>query len=260
MHETFPRCEYCVCSLCKLLISRSNYGKLSQKNVISSSLTVSTSGKINLQNAVIYQIHLPSFLSKEDSQYYFRQLEYKLSYLVSLGVTTLQLFPVEMYTCEDGSDNCWNLTSIQYPGVLHPHFGDLVSFRDLVTKCHKHGLQVLLEVNWVFFDSSSIVYDCDCQGTWGSFFNELFATEIAGKQKLSYDSLKLTNQYILKILTRWRKEVGVDGIVWQYTDCLVYSGQSCMKQYGTVDFSAHSMIQMMKSSTDLIHVGIIGVV
>lgn len=163
---------------------------------------------------------------------------------------------METYECNDDFGNCWNFTSIRYPGVLHSQFGTLSSFQSLVKLCHEVGLSVLMEVNWVFFDSSSLLYGFDSSTSWGSFFEDYFYTEIENKRKLSYNNLKKTDEYITKILRRWKEEVGVDGFVWQYSNCLFYSGQFCMEKAGSLDYDAFSMISGMKEVLNVVNVSL----
>lgn len=233
---------------------RVNYGKFNQRNQVETPVSASKNPKMNLNEAVIYQIHLPSFVSREDSEFYFYQLIKKVYYLVSLGINTIQLFPVEQFDCGSWYDDCWNMTSITYPGIIHSHFGTIEAFREMVSIFHQEGIQVLLEVNWSFFDTSSVLYDCDCSGKWGSFYSDFPITEVKEMRKPSFNTLKLARKYIWKILNRWRDEVGIDGIVWQYSSCLFYSGEYCLGEIGAVDHDGYSMIRDFVQDSDFVHV------
>ena len=223
-------------------------------NIITSTITTSKQTKMNLNEAVIYQIYLPSFVSKDDSESYFSQLRSKLPYLVSLGINTIQLFPVERINCDNVVGNCWNFTSIQYPGILHPHYGSMDEFRELVSLCHEVGIRVLLEVNWVFADKTSMFYDYECDATWGPYFSTFYAATVFENHKLGFSSLKQTRNYIWKILSKWRNEIAIDGVVWQYSNCLFYSGSSCLMNIGSIDGDAVRMIRQFVEDSDYLHV------
>ena len=58
------------------------------------------------------------------------------------------------------------------------------------------------------------------------------------------------------IVTRWKQEVGVDGVIWNDSGCMVFDGQACAEALGTRDVEGIKFLQrMIRNSTDFWHVG-----
>ena len=93
------------------------------------------------KKAIIYELHLRAFYdSNGDGIGDIRGLIEKLPYLQSLGITCLWLLP--MYPSplkDDGYD-----ISDYYD--IHPDYGTLADFRELVDEAHRRGLRILTEL------------------------------------------------------------------------------------------------------------------
>lgn len=229
---------------------------MDQTNRITSTVLAEKLSLFNIREGVIYQVFVPSFLNGEEAEYFLRQMTDKIKYIASLGVNTIELFPIEQYNCGiDSTSNCWHDVCIQIPGVVHQHFGTISQLREFVVAAHSSGLRVLLDVNWSFFDSSSLLYDVDCNDSWGSFFHSEGSAQIGIRRQLDFDTLKQSGNYLKKIIHQWRDEAGIDGIVWLESSCLFYVGQSCHDGYGSFDNDAYSLFQSLIESSDFLHVG-----
>jgi maltose alpha-D-glucosyltransferase/alpha-amylase len=93
------------------------------------------------KDAVIYEVHVKSFFdSNNDGIGDFPGLIDKLDYLQELGVTALWLLPFYPSPLrDDGYDIS------DYRGV-HPSYGTLRDFRQLVREAHRRGLRVITEL------------------------------------------------------------------------------------------------------------------
>jgi maltose alpha-D-glucosyltransferase/alpha-amylase len=93
------------------------------------------------KKAIIYEVHIRAFYdSNADGIGDIRGLIEKLPYIHSLGVTCLWLLP--MYPSplrDDGYDIA------DYYGI-HPDYGTVDDFRELVAEAHKRGIRVLTEL------------------------------------------------------------------------------------------------------------------
>ena len=211
----------------------------------------------DISSMVIYQVFIPAFVNMADSEYYFFQMVSKIAYFTSLGINTVQFFPVEQYSCFSlkSDADCWKDVSIEYPGIINSFFGSTSLFRDLVLRFHQSGIRVLLEVNWSLFNTDSILFDNDCDGSWGSFFRLGAAAQVGSRRKLDLSALKLSRGYVERVLSRWRREAGVDGIVWDDAGCLLYTGRHCLEGLGTVDLEGLTFLQQLRTDSDYLHVG-----
>lgn len=110
---------------------------------------------------VIYELHVAGFtrhpssgVSAEKRGTYAGLLE-KLPYLLSLGVTAIELLPVFQFDAQDapeGVTNYWGYSPVSF---FAPHaayssrtdpLGPLDEFRDMVKAVHRAGIEVILDV------------------------------------------------------------------------------------------------------------------
>jgi maltose alpha-D-glucosyltransferase/alpha-amylase len=92
-------------------------------------------------DAVIYQLHVKAFRdSNRDGYGDFRGLIEKLDYIAELGVTAIWLLPFYPSPLkDDGYDIA------DYCGV-HPSYGTVADFQELLDKAHARGLKVITEL------------------------------------------------------------------------------------------------------------------
>jgi glycogen operon protein len=109
---------------------------------------------------IIYEMHVSGFTKNPNSGLpdklrgtYAGMIE-KISYLVNLGITAVELMPVFQFDpkTEDGRINYWGYNPISFFSV-HEGFsskkdptGALDEFRDLVKALHRAGIEVILDV------------------------------------------------------------------------------------------------------------------
>jgi alpha-glucosidase len=92
------------------------------------------------QGAVVYQVYVRSFVdSNGDGQGDFAGLTAKLDYIKALGVDAIWLSPVHPSPNRD-----WGYDVSDYENV-HPDYGSLADFDQLVAEAHARGLKVLLD-------------------------------------------------------------------------------------------------------------------
>ena len=146
--------------------------------------------------------------------------------------------------------------SIQYPGVIHQDFGTFSQFRDFVELAHSFNIAVYLEINWSLFDSESIVYNIDCQLSEGSYLHSQSSSIIDSRIRFDLNSLKKGKDFAELIVTRWKQEVGVDGVIWKDSRCMVLDGKACREGVGIHDIDGIRFLQrMIQNRTDFWHVG-----
>ena len=92
---------------------------------------------LNLEEAIIYELHLGTFTEEGT----FRAAAEKLDYLLELGVNTVEIMPV---TQTPGRWN-WGYDGVGLYSVNH-NYGTPEDFKALVDRCHRKGLAVILDV------------------------------------------------------------------------------------------------------------------
>lgn len=117
--------------------------------------------KRSLQDTVIYEMHVAGFTKHPNSGVapnkrgtYAGVIE-KIPYLQELGVTAVELMPVQQFDVQDapsGRPNYWGYSPI---GFFAPHVayssdksvtGAFDEFREMVRELHKAGIEVILDV------------------------------------------------------------------------------------------------------------------
>ena len=90
------------------------YGQDGESNRVSSPITANSWKGVTLQDSIFYQVFLPSFTDSEEADLFLHQMVSRISYLKSLGITALELFPIEQYRCESNQAHCWSMCSYRF--------------------------------------------------------------------------------------------------------------------------------------------------
>ena len=183
------------------------------------------------QQTVIYELHVGGFTRRGDSDVAtLRQGSLlgvidKIPYLKRLGITTIELLPVQAFDPQDappGRDNVWGYSPLSW---FAPHQGYVSGddpmqarkqMRELVAACHDAGLEVLLDV----------VYNHTTEGnvagptlSWRGFADRTYYhqnekgdyLDVSGCGNSIAAHQPLSRELILESLRCWALELGVDG-------------------------------------------------
>ena len=183
------------------------------------------------QQTVIYELHAGGFTRRSDSsvaadrQGSLLGVIDKIPYLKQLGITTLELLPVQAFDPQDappGRDNVWGYSPLSW---FAPHQGYIsgddplqarAQMRELVAACHDAGLEVLLDV----------VYNHTTEGnvagptlSWRGFADLTYYhqndkgdyLDVSGCGNTIAAHQPLSRELILESLRCWAVELGVDG-------------------------------------------------
>ena len=98
---------------------------------------------------VIYELHLKSFMFKNDDvpyqsgNFFNLFVEHKLDYLQDLGINAISLMPVHEFP----GDQSWGYNPAFWFAV-ESAYGTPYDFQRFVDECHKRGIAVILDVCW----------------------------------------------------------------------------------------------------------------
>ncbi len=145
-----------------------------------------------------------------------------LDHLTALGVTSLELLPIQAFVTEPrleaiGLKNYWGYNTLGF-FAPHPAYGDMAEFRAMVDEAHKRGLELILDV----------VYNHTCEGepdhlhlAFKGLDNRNYYKPIPGQPALYENvtgcgnSLDLSHPRVLQLvmdsLRYWVEVGGVDG-------------------------------------------------
>ena len=183
------------------------------------------------QQTVIYELHVGGFTRRSDSdvsparQGSLLGVIDKIPHLKQLGITTIELLPVQAFDPQDappGRDNVWGYSPLSW---FAPHQGYISGddplkardqMRELVAACHDAGLEVLLDV----------VYNHTTEGnaegptlSWRGFADRSYYhqndkgsyLDVSGCGNTIAAHQPLSRELILESLRCWAVELGVDG-------------------------------------------------
>ncbi len=99
------------------------------------------SGPLWYKDAIIYELHVKAFMdSNDDGIGDIRGIVSKLDYLQSLGITAIWLLPFYPSPFRDDGYDIASYTSI------HPAYGTLTDFKELLAEAHARNLRVITEL------------------------------------------------------------------------------------------------------------------
>lgn len=114
---------------------------LAQVSVPEGTATTLSDDPLWYRDAVIYQLNVKAFFdTNDDGVGDFKGVTAKLDYVKELGVNTIWLMPFYPSPLrDDGYDIS------EYEDV-HPQYGTLDDFREMMTEAHKRGIRVITEL------------------------------------------------------------------------------------------------------------------
>ncbi|MBK8501146.1 MAG: glycogen debranching protein GlgX [Saprospiraceae bacterium] len=189
--------------------------------------------KIPLTKSVIYELHVGGFTKHPNSglpenlRGTYTGLIEKIPYLKKLGITTVELLPIQQFDPMDAPEsltNYWGYSSIAF---FSPHNGygtsndpiaTLAEFKDMVKALHKAGIEIILDV--VFNHTA----EGNENGPTLSFkgfenkgyyilddFDQAFYKNYSGTGNTLKTNLSIVRRMILDCLRYWVSEMHVDG-------------------------------------------------
>jgi isoamylase len=117
-------------------------------------------GPRHTHDAVVYELHVKGFTARENSgvtkenRGKFLGLVERIPYLKELGVTVVELLPVQQFDAQEG--NYWGYMTLSF---FAPHQGyavrdGIAEFREMVRAFHEAGIEIWMDV----------VYNHTCEG------------------------------------------------------------------------------------------------
>ena len=151
----------------------------------------------NLSGQILYELHVGTFTPEGTLD---SAIE-KLDYLVELGITAVELMPVQPF----GGQRNWGYDGVYWHAVSEVYGGPdaLVRFVDAA---HARGLAVVLDVVFNHFGPD---------GAYGNLFAPYTAGgstgwgEVVNLQGPGSDGVR---KYILEAVRQWTQEFGIDGL------------------------------------------------
>ncbi len=150
-----------------------------------------------LPGGLIYELHVGTFSPSAD----FAGLVEKLDHLVDLGVTHVELMPVQPF----GGNRNWGYDGVSWMAV-HEGYGGPRGLQQLIDACHQRGLAVILDVVYNHFGPD---------GNYVGFFGPYTQPGDTGwgdVVNLIGDDSDEVRAYILDAIRQWFVDYHVDGL------------------------------------------------
>jgi 1,4-alpha-glucan branching enzyme len=165
---------------------------------------------------IVYQLHPARFSRRFPARSPLRQVAEELAseagYLRQLGVTAIQLMPVN----EFAGDNSWGYGPAFYYAV-EAAYGGPDDLKHLVDTCHSHGLAVLLDVVFNHAGTSDNVL-------WSIAQESFFDGDTSWGAMINFDHPQVIH-FFEQNLVHLRRAYRVDGFRLDHTHTIVHSHQ-----------------------------------
>ena len=151
-----------------------------------------------LDDALIYELHVGTF-SPEGT---FAGVAAKLDHLLNLGVTHVELMPVNQFPGRRG----WGYDGVD---LYAPHaaYGGPDGFKALVDACHARGLAVLLDVVYNHLGPSG-----NYLGQYGPYFTQRYSTPWGSAVNLDDAYSDEVRAFFAENAVHWLRDYHVDGL------------------------------------------------
>jgi 1,4-alpha-glucan branching enzyme len=181
------------------------------------------------ENMILYELHVGTFIGKNDGQPYpgnFKSLLTKLDYIKGLGANMIELLPVHEVPGPDGGDHTPYLgyaptghfaVESSYGSATGNSYDDL---KLLVNVAHEKGLGVILDVVYNHFsdgkdrDNWYRNYDGDPEGGDGGIYFHGLGTQWGIAPDWQREEVQ---RYVEDNCRYWLVEFHVDGLRWDVT-------------------------------------------
>ena len=155
-------------------------------------------GGVHLPSAVVYELHVGTF-TREGT---FEAVIDKLDHLVDLGVTVVELLPVNEFSGTRG----WG-----YDGVAlyapHHHYGGPEGLKLLVDACHQRGLGVVLDVVYNHLGPAG-----NHLGRFGPYFTNRYNTPWGEAVNLDGAGSDEVRAFFVDNACMWLRDYHFDGL------------------------------------------------
>lgn len=152
----------------------------------------------DLEDLIIYELHVGTFSGRGD----FEGVEERLSELVELGVTAIELMPVAQFP---GGRN-WGYDGV-FPYAVQWEYGGAKGLQKLVNACHEKGLAVILDVVY-----NHLGPEGNYLGQFGPYFTDKYQTPWGAAINFDDAWCDGVRHYFIQNTLMWLRDFHIDGL------------------------------------------------
>lgn len=151
-----------------------------------------------LQDYILYELHAGTFTSDGT----FEGIESKLDYLVSLGITAIEIMPVAQFP---GNRN-WGYDGV-FPYAVQNSYGGPKGLQKLVDACHQKGLAVVLDVVYNHLGPEGNYFN-----EYGQYFTDKYNTPWGNAINFDDANCDAVRHYFIENVLMWFRDFHIDAL------------------------------------------------
>lgn len=151
-----------------------------------------------LSSATIYELHIGTFTAEGT----FRSTIERLDYLADLGITHVELMPVNEFSGRWG----WGYDGVDLYAPHH-NYGEPDDLKALVNACHARGLAVLLDVVYNHFGPAGNYLD-----QFAPYFTDAYNTPWGPAVNLDHAGSYEARRFFTDNALMWLRDYHIDGL------------------------------------------------
>lgn len=153
---------------------------------------------ISLDKYLIYELHVGTFTQEGT----FEAIIEKLPYLISLGVTAIELMPIAEFPGERN----WGYDGV-YSFAPHHSYGGPHALKNLINACHLAGLAVIIDVVY-----NHLGPEGNYLGEFGYYYTDAYNTPWGNAINFDGPYSDPVRHYFIENALYWLKEFHVDAL------------------------------------------------
>ena len=151
-----------------------------------------------LSSAIVYELHVGTFTPQGT----FRSAISRLDYLVELGISHVELMPVNEFSGDWG----WGYDGVDLYAPHHA-YGTPDDLKALVDACHARGLAVLLDVVYNHLGPAG-----NCLSRFGPYFTDAYHTPWGAAVNLDHAQSPEVRRFFVDNALMWLRDYHCDGL------------------------------------------------
>ncbi|MFD1256030.1 malto-oligosyltrehalose trehalohydrolase [Mucilaginibacter terrae] len=151
-----------------------------------------------LEDYILYELHTGTFTSEGN----FAGVETKLDYLVSLGITAIEIMPVAQFP----GDRNWGYDGV-FPYAVQNSYGGAKGLQQLVNACHQKGIAVILDVVYNHIGPEGNYFN-----EYGPYFTDKYNTPWGNAINFDDAGCDAVRHYFIENVLMWFRNFHIDAL------------------------------------------------
>jgi maltooligosyltrehalose trehalohydrolase len=151
-----------------------------------------------LEDYILYELHTGTFTPDGT----FAGIETKLDYLVSLGVTAIEIMPVAQFPGERN----WGYDGV-FPYAVQNSYGGAKVLQQLVDACHQKGIAVILDVVYNHIGPEGNYFN-----EYGPYFTDKYNTPWGNAVNFDDAGCDAVRTYFIENVLMWFRDFHIDAL------------------------------------------------